>query len=262
MKTFSDAMRRDWDERARKDAYFYIASWRKDWDETSFFQSGEDDYKKLVDPVLQRFQFSSQGKTMLELGCGTGRMTRTFAAHFSRVVGFDVSREMLDRAGILNNRIQNITWTQGNGADLDCIPTGSVDFVFSYLVLQHLPAEDLVHAYVREILRILSSGGICLFQFNGTTEQYMNWKGRLAWRAIDSLWAMHLNRASESMANLLGMDPKMAGKSWHGVGVRAENVARMVQSQAASVLELSGVDTPMAWCCARKDAISEKAPSL
>jgi hypothetical protein len=25
-------MQRDWDERARKDAFFYIASWRSDWD--------------------------------------------------------------------------------------------------------------------------------------------------------------------------------------------------------------------------------------
>ena len=32
----AEVMRRDWDERARKDAYFYIASWRKDWDEASF----------------------------------------------------------------------------------------------------------------------------------------------------------------------------------------------------------------------------------
>ena len=27
-----ESMRRDWDERARKDAYFYIATWRKDWE--------------------------------------------------------------------------------------------------------------------------------------------------------------------------------------------------------------------------------------
>ena len=41
----ADVMQRDWDERARKDAFFYIASWRSDWDDKSFFESGEQDYR-------------------------------------------------------------------------------------------------------------------------------------------------------------------------------------------------------------------------
>jgi SAM-dependent methyltransferase len=133
-------MRRDWDERARKGAYFYIATWRQDWDETSFFRSGEEDCEGLVSPVLEHLKFLTHGKTMLELGCGTGWMTRTFAQKFSRVLGFDVSHD-LDRARLLNDGIDNITWVQGNGADLSKITSGSVDFVFSYLVPQHLPAR-------------------------------------------------------------------------------------------------------------------------
>ena len=35
MKTdTTDLMLQDWDERARKDAFHYIASWRKDWNST------------------------------------------------------------------------------------------------------------------------------------------------------------------------------------------------------------------------------------
>lgn len=247
-----ESMRRDWDERARKDAYFYIATWRKDWDATSFFKSGEEDYERLVSPVLEHLKFLTHEKTMLELGCGTGRMTRTFAQKFSRVLGFDVSHEMLDRARLLNDGIDNITWVQGNGADLSNITSGSVDFVFSYLVLQHLPAENLVHSYIREILRVLANGGICLFQFNGTPEKFMNWKGRLAWGAIDLLWSMRLNWASRSAARMLGMDPEMAGNSWHGVGVKSENVSQTINSNGGAVLECSGVNTAMAWCCARR----------
>ena len=44
-------MRRDWDERARKDAFYYIASWRKDWDLQAFLKSGEEDYERLVAPL-------------------------------------------------------------------------------------------------------------------------------------------------------------------------------------------------------------------
>jgi SAM-dependent methyltransferase len=257
-----ESMRRDWDQRARKDAYFYIASWRKEWNETSFFQSGEEDYQRLVAPVLERFHFSPRGKTMLELGCGVGRMTRCFAQKFSQVTGFDVSDEMLDRARGLNSTAQNITWVQGNGADLGNIVSGSLDFVFSYLVLQHLPADNLIHAYIREILRVLSDGGICLFQFNGTTEKYMNWKGRLAWGVIDSLWAVRLSGASRSAAKMLGMDPEMAGNSWHGVGISGDSVLQTIRAAGSEVLELAGAGTPMAWCCARKLSAASSVPPL
>jgi SAM-dependent methyltransferase len=258
----TETMRRDWDQRAKKDAYFYIASWRKDWDEASFFKSGEEDYRKIVEPVLERFHFSPQGKAMLELGCGVGRMTRCFAQKFERVTGFDVSDEMLDRARELNSEARNITWVQGNGEDLGDIASSSADFVFSYLVLQHLPAETLVHAYVREILRVLNDGGICLFQFNGTTEKYMNWKGRLAWGVIDLLWAIRLRKISRFAAKMLGMDPEMAGNSWHGVGIHGENVAQTIRAAGSELLELAGADTPMAWCCARKVSLASGAPAL
>lgn len=247
-----ESMRQDWDTRARKDAFFYIASWRKDWNESSFFQSGEDDYKRFVAEVLSRHRFSPQGKLMLELGCGAGRMTGSFAQRFDRVLACDVSAEMLERARSLHREISNISWMQSNGADLAGVPSGSVDFVFSYLVLQHLPSEILFHAYVGEIVRVLANGGICLFQFNGTAEENMNWRGRMAWAFLNSLWALRLRNATRSIAALLGLDPEMAGRTWHGVAVRPPSVVATVEKNGGFILEQSGQDTPMAWCCAQK----------
>src|ERR1700676_3988494 len=85
----TELMRQDWDDRARKDAFHYIASWRKDWTPESFFQSGEDDYQNLVAPVLQRAGWGPDGKAILELGCGAGRMTLSFSQRFSHVQAFD-----------------------------------------------------------------------------------------------------------------------------------------------------------------------------
>ena len=256
-----ESMRRDWDERARKNPYFYIASWRKDWDEESFFRSGEEDYRRLVSPVLERHEFAPRGKTMLELGCGAGRMSRSFAAEFDRVLAIDVSAEMLNRARALNRDFENITWVQGNGSDMSNIASESVEFVFSYLVLQHLPNEALVRFYISEILRILAADGLCLFQFNGTAEKYMNWKGRVTWAVIDYLWTIRLGGVSRFIARTLGMDPQMAGNNWHGVDVSGDSVEQTVHSNAGVVLKLSGVNTPMAWCCARKTFPSTGARS-
>jgi len=176
MKT-AESMREDWDGRARKDAFFYIASWRKHWDEGTFFQSGEDDYQRLVARVPDNRRFPVQQKKMLEIGCGVGRMTRSFAQRFRSVLAIDLSPEMLSRARVLNAGNENITWIRGNGTDLDPVASSSADFVFSYLVLQHLPQKQLIRAYISEMFRVLSPGGLCLFQFNGTNHGNMNLEG-------------------------------------------------------------------------------------
>ncbi|MGC1201826.1 MAG: class I SAM-dependent methyltransferase [Candidatus Acidiferrales bacterium] len=248
----ASAMRQDWDERARKDAFFYIASWRKDWDLPAFLKSGEEDYDRLVAPLFGRTGFVPQGKTAIELGCGAGRMTRTFAAHFERVIAFDVSEEMLKRAQALLPDVGNITWFHSNGENLGEAGDKSADFVFSYLVLQHLPQEELVRAYIREMLRVLRRGGLCLFQFNGSRRPTMNWKGHLAWKLIDGLWAMRMRKLSRSVATLAGFDPEMAGNSWHGTSMTAAQVAETVRAAGGAVIEMSGENTAMAWCAARR----------
>ena len=252
----AESMRRDWDDRARKDAFYYIASWRENWDVGSFLASGEEDYQRLVAPVLSRCQFSPEGKAMVELGCGAGRMTRSFARRFERVYAFDVSTGMLSRAQSLLRESDNIVWIQGNGSDLSGLANGSVDFVFSYLVLQHLPTERLVRRYVAEMLRVLKDDGVFLFQFNSGRAPTMNWKGRLAWNLVDSLWALGLNRVSRATASCLGFDAAMAGKSWRGASVHPTSVRETVQAAGGAVREMTGENTAMTWYCGVK--VSQK----
>jgi SAM-dependent methyltransferase len=249
------AMRRDWDERARKNAFHYIASWRREWDADSFLASGEEDFARLVAPALERGRISASGKVMIELGCGAGRMTRSFARRFERVYAFDVSQEMLHRARQIHPHQDNVLWLLGNGADLSCVRTGAADFIFSYLVLQHLPSKALVLQYVREMLRILKPGGAFLFQFNGGLAPTMNWRGRLAWGIVDMFWAVHLAGISRCFARLLGLDPAVVGKSWRGVAIESGLIGESVRSAGGEVFELSGKDTPMAWCCGLKAAV-------
>jgi ubiquinone/menaquinone biosynthesis C-methylase UbiE len=250
----SESMRRDWDDRARKDAFFYIASWRQDWDEDAFFQSGGEDYKRLVANVLSERQFSPVGKSMLELGCGAGRMTRSFACRFQSVLALDISSEMLSRAKALQPHAENIEWVLANGADLAAVPSNSVDFVFSYLVLQHLPKAELVQKYISEMLRVLAAGGLCLFQFNGTVETNMNWKGKAAWKLMDLLWTLHLRGMAKGVARVFGFDPAMAGKNWHGVALKAQRIVEIVRASGGASITTFGENTPMAWCCASKIA--------
>lgn len=249
----AEMMRREWDERARKNSYHYIASWKKDWDINSFLASGEEDYRQLVSPILERCGIVVSGKIMIELGAGTGRMTRNFASRYEQVLALDVSAEMLSQGHQIHSGQQNICWLRVSGTDLACILSCSTDFVFSYLVLQHLPTQELTLSYVREMLRVLRPGGAFLFQFNGNPEPTMNLRGRVVWGFIDALRSSKLTTLSRAIATVLGLDPSAAGKSWRGAAVGPERIAQTVVSNGGEIREMSGERTPMAWCCGVKE---------
>jgi len=248
----ANLMRQDWDERARKDAFHYIASWRKDWTPESFFQSGEEDYQRLVAPVFDRYRWEPDGKAMLELGCGAGRMTRSFAMRFSHVYAFDISKEMLTHANALFPEVSNVDWILGNGTDLSGFGDETVDCAFSYIVLQHMPEPAFALRYIREMLRVLKPEGMFLFQFNSAAQMTMNWKGRLAWRIVDFPWALGFRQASRGVACLLRLSPEIAGKSWRGASIGVNLVRETVETVGAMVKEMTGEDTPMTWCCGLK----------
>jgi ubiquinone/menaquinone biosynthesis C-methylase UbiE len=247
-----ETMRRDWDERARRDAFLYIASWRKDWDETSFFASGEDDYLRLVHPILQKLRFDQANKSMAELGCGAGRMTRSFAQRFESVCAVDVSSEMQSRAKAYLRSFSNITWILSDGETLSGIESASVDFAFSYLALQHMPTREVVSSSIREMMRILRPGGAFLFQFNGSEQPTMNWKGRAISAILDGIASMGLHSASRRLASLIGIDPEMVGRTWRGAALTSAEIAEAVRSGQGSPEEFLDAGTPLAWCYGRK----------
>ena len=248
MNRAKDIMRRDWDERARRDAFLYIASWRKDWDEASFFESGEQDYLRLVHPILQKLQFEPAGKSMVELGCGAGRMTRGFAERFQSVCAVDISAEMQSRAKGYLQSFLNIRWVLSNGEALSEIENASVDLVFSYLVLQHMPTKAVVYSSIREMMRILRPGGVFLFQFNGSDRPTMNWKGRTISGILDGIASIGLHHASRRIASIVGIDPEMVGKTWRGAALSASEIANAVRSERGSPEGFLGAGTPLAWC--------------
>lgn len=252
MNKAKNTMRRDWDERAKRDAFLYIASWRKNWDEDSFFESGEEDYLRLIHPILQKLQFDPADKSMAELGCGVGRMTRSFARHFRFVTAVDISAEMQSRAKEYLRSFSNIRWVLSNGETLSGIEDASVDFVFSYLVLQHMPTKEVVSSSIREMMRILRPDGAFLFQFNGSHQPTMNRKGRAISGMLDSIASLGLQSASRRLASFVGIDPGMVGKTWRGVALTSAEIAEAVHSGQGSPEEFPDAGTPLSWCYGRK----------
>jgi SAM-dependent methyltransferase len=254
MKNAADTMRQDWDERARQDAFLYIASWRSDWSEDTFFASGESDFERLVSPTLIRLGVTPATGRIAELGCGAGRMTRTFAQRFHSVVAIDISPEMQSRGRAYLHDFSNIEWILTDGNSLAGVASAHVDFVFSYLVLQHLPSRELVAKTIEEMMRILRPSGYFLFQFNGSSLPTMNWKGRLISGALDYLQTVGLKRFSQFIARRAGIDERMVGRTWRGVSLPSDEIGSMVRAAGAVPLGFDDESTPMAWCYGQKSA--------
>ena len=162
-------MRQDWDERARENARYYVATGKQDWTDQEFFASGE---RAVAEQILNDMINICQGKDpkqmkILEIGCGAGRITRALSAVFGEVHGVDVSGEMIARAKQALSDRPNANVYQNNGKDLDVLPPGPYDFAFSTIVFQHIPSREVIYNYVREVHRLLRPGALFKFQVQG-----------------------------------------------------------------------------------------------
>jgi ubiquinone/menaquinone biosynthesis C-methylase UbiE len=79
----------------------------------------------------------------------------------------DISSEMIKMAQELNKDKPKIHFSVNSGADLSGFPNKHFDFIFSYLVFQHIPSKQTIQSYLNEIARVLKSDGNFKFQVNG-----------------------------------------------------------------------------------------------
>ncbi len=168
---WSQAMKRDWDDRARQDAKWFINTARLAQPEKDFDKDGARDVDRLV---VSELALLTQGKDpkqlrILELGCGIGRMTKHLASLFGEVHATDVSGEMINRAKERLTGTSNATLYETNGYDLAGLPENHFDIVFSAFVFRHVPTLAIIQENLRDAYRVLKPGGIMKFHTNSIT---------------------------------------------------------------------------------------------
>jgi SAM-dependent methyltransferase len=156
-------MREFWDARAAENAMFFVDN-RLDYAETDaarFWAEGASDLDTILGDLGVEV---TPDQAVVDLGCGIGRMTRPLAGKAMRVIALDVSERMIEQGRDANAALDNVTWIHGDGTTLTGVEDASVDGVFSFVVLQHVPTPEIVIGYVREMGRVLRPGGWCAFQ--------------------------------------------------------------------------------------------------
>ncbi len=102
-----------------------------------------------------------RGKTVLDFGCGSGENTLLLTLRGARVVGIDISSDLIALARrrlAVNGLAGEASLLVASAHDLP-LSDASVDVVFGMAVLHHL---DLAAA-ARQVLRVLKPGGRAIF---------------------------------------------------------------------------------------------------
>jgi ubiquinone/menaquinone biosynthesis C-methylase UbiE len=157
----------DWNELAELDPYWAIltASGKRfgRWDSDEFFATGPPEVDGLMNRAAQ-LGHPQQRRRALDFGCGLGRVTRALADHFEECVGVDISEGMVKGARELNENVGGVSFLVNRAADLSVFADGSFDFVYSNIVLQHVPDRRAIGSYIAEFCRVLRPGGLLIFQ--------------------------------------------------------------------------------------------------
>ncbi|NMP32366.1 malonyl-ACP O-methyltransferase BioC [Thalassotalea sp. M1531] len=113
---------------------------------------------------------------VIDLGCGTGFFTEVLATSYERVIGVDISNEMLNFTRRNRKGITNLV--AGDAYKLP-FKDNSVDLIYSNLVIQWCHPLDQA---IEEIFRVLKPGGH--FVFTTLLDQTLS-ELKSAWAQVD-----------------------------------------------------------------------------
>ena len=231
---FIHQMEKDWDERADRDAFHYVDSKKAEWDDREFFDKGKMEVYQFTEDFFRKMNFDSSKKRMLEIGCGVGRMTRGFSEIFQEVYAVDVSYKMISIGKDLNRNLRNVYFIKNNGVDFKIFPDEYFDFVFAYIVFQHLPSKEILLGYLYDISRVLKHGGLFKFQLRKRRRYFL------------PKWAVRM------FFKIIGRKLK-SSETWLGITVTQKELMRMVGKAGLEILNLEDDSSRTNfWCSGRK----------
>lgn len=155
-----------WEEAAQTDPLWAIlsdpAKRNRGWTVAEFFETGRRETSLLLHQ-LHTLGHSPRHGAALDFGCGVGRLSQAMAATFEAVTGVDVSPTMIRLAQELNRHPGRVRYVCNEAPDLSLLSSRSLDFLYSDIVLQHIPPAQS-RVFIAEFLRTLRPGGIAVFQ--------------------------------------------------------------------------------------------------
>ena len=159
-----------WETWGRRDPYFGVITNPKfrmsGIDENikrEFFASGETDVQRVLTTIQKYIDPGFAPRTVLDFGCGVGRVLVALAKIADEVVGLDVSRSMLQEAqrNCDERQLRNVRLLESDD-ELTAL-MGAFDLIHSCIVFQHIPVER-GRVIFAKLLKHLRPGGVGAIQ--------------------------------------------------------------------------------------------------
>lgn len=133
---------------------------------TAIINSGYFDFfTSVLKPyVFEKTKQNSKELTCLEIGCGGGRILNAACKYFKKTIGIDIhdSFDALEKFMKFENNNFELYQIKNNNFPLKA---HSVDFVYSFIVFQHILKIEVFKEYLSEIKRILTEDGTAVIYF-------------------------------------------------------------------------------------------------
>jgi malonyl-CoA O-methyltransferase len=181
------------------------------WSQT--YDSGDNLTRDLDRQVMSRTLTGRRFRSILEIGCGTGKNTVLLVQVAERVHALDFSPGMIEKARA-KVRAENVTFSLADLTRRWPCEDRAYDLVVCNLVLEHI--RDLSHIF-SEAFRVLADGGTFLVselhpfrQYEGKKARFESGKDKIEVDAFVHHISEFVNRASGQGLSLLKLD-----EWWH-----------------------------------------------
>lgn len=164
--------KQDWEELGRLHPLWSIATNKDNWDIKEFFVTGENEIQDDIERAM-RLGYPRTRETVLDFGCGVGRLTRALSRYFTQCYGVDIAESMIANAKELNQFITGCTFIVNSEPHLRIFSDKSFDMIYSKIVLQHILNTQIIKSYIAEFVRVLKTDGLLVFQLPSYIPFYM-----------------------------------------------------------------------------------------
>jgi len=160
-------------------------------DKITFYQLGHVSVAEMLKFLKRSYNYElKQTDSVLDIGCGVGRLAQFVAPHVSNITCVDVSEGMVEASKNLLKNFNNVHVEKVDGSGVLKFEDRKFDMVFSHGTLGFVSDESLAK-YAKESFRTLKDGGIFVFQIP-------NYKVPLA-----LLWGCDAEKAKERLKLLV-----------------------------------------------------------
>ena len=133
-------------------------------DERKFYELGFNSVNEMLWFAKENHNYEPKmTDSVLDIGCGVGRLARFIAPAIREMTCIDISEGMVEAAKDLLRNFRNVTVLKVMGDGILEFPNDSFNFVFSHGTLGFVRMEVLAR-YVAESYRCLKPNGVFTFQ--------------------------------------------------------------------------------------------------